>query len=284
MKRPLARLCGILTAIALHHAALEHAAAVSAEPAARGPLIVAHRGLLKHAPENTLANFEACLQLRLGFEFDVRRSKDGHLVCVHDATVDRTTNGQGEVTGLTLVELTKLDAGGWFDEQFRGERVPTVEQVLALIRKHRASPVLVAVDIKGADPTIERDLVTLAQASEVLDKLLFIGRAIDSPEVRKRLREAAPAAHVACLANLSEEFESALNDRHADWVYVRYVPAGSEVQRAHSLGKRVFIAGPTVAGREPDNWQRAVAAGVDGILTDYPLELRSQLRGNRAGN
>ena len=65
------------------------------------PLIVAHRGLLRHAPENTLANFRACLELRIGFEFDVERTKDNHLVCMHDNTVDRTTNGTGKVSELT---------------------------------------------------------------------------------------------------------------------------------------------------------------------------------------
>ena len=65
--------------------------AVAAEPR---PLIVAHRGLLRHAPENTLANFRACLELRLGFEFDVQATKDGQLVCIHDGTVDRTTTGR----------------------------------------------------------------------------------------------------------------------------------------------------------------------------------------------
>ena len=61
------------------------------------PHIVGHRGLIHHAPENTLAGFAACLELRLGFELDVRRSKDGQLVCVHDETVDRTSNGKGKV-------------------------------------------------------------------------------------------------------------------------------------------------------------------------------------------
>ena len=72
------------------------------------PLVIAHRGLLKHAPENTLANFRACLELRIGFEVDVRRSQDGMLVCVHDDTVDRTTSGRGAVSALSLAELKKL--------------------------------------------------------------------------------------------------------------------------------------------------------------------------------
>src|SRR2546426_3765520 len=63
----------------------------------KAPLLVAHRGLLKHAPENTLASFAACLELRLGFELDIRRTKDGHLVCLHDDDVRRTTNGTGKV-------------------------------------------------------------------------------------------------------------------------------------------------------------------------------------------
>src|SRR5262245_49130028 len=96
--------------------------AAAAEPQARtSPFVVAHRGLLKHAPENTVANFRACLNLRIGFEVDVRRAKDGTLVCVHDDTVDRTTDGKGSVASLTADELAKLDAGGWFGDPFRGE-------------------------------------------------------------------------------------------------------------------------------------------------------------------
>ncbi|MEQ9072181.1 MAG: glycerophosphodiester phosphodiesterase family protein, partial [Gimesia chilikensis] len=97
------------------------------------PLIVAHRGLLKVAPENTLANFRACLELRLGFEFDVQRTRDGHLICLHDTTVNRTTDGTGKVADLTLAEIQKLDAGSWFDSQFTGERVPTIDEVLELV-------------------------------------------------------------------------------------------------------------------------------------------------------
>jgi glycerophosphoryl diester phosphodiesterase len=115
------------------------------------PLIVAHRGLLRHAPENTLANFRACLELGLGFEFDVQKTRDGHLVCIHDDTVDRTTNGRGKLAEMTLDELRRLDAGSWFDPRFAGERVPTVEEVLKLIAEYKQHDVLIAVDLKAAD-------------------------------------------------------------------------------------------------------------------------------------
>ena len=96
-------------------------------------LVVPHRGLLHHAPENTLANFRACLELGMGFEFDVQRAKDGELVCIHDDTLDRTTNGKGRVADFPLAAIRELDAGGWFSPRFKGEKVPTVEEVMALV-------------------------------------------------------------------------------------------------------------------------------------------------------
>lgn len=253
---------------------------VLAEEGSR-PAVVAHRGLLLSAPENTLANFRACLELRLGFELDVRRSKDGHLVCVHDGTVDRTTDGQGQVTELTLKELKSLDAGSWFGPEFRGARIPTLDEVFALLAQYKSSPVLLAIDIKGDDDKIENGIVQSAVKHGVLDRLLMIGRAIDATAVRQRLQAADPHTHAACLANVPDELSAAIRDQHSDWVYVRYVPSRDEVTRAHKAGKRVFIAGTTVAGKQNENWRRAAASGVDAILTDYSTELARQLREDR---
>src|SRR6184192_3862262 len=99
------------------------------------PLVVGHRGLMHAAPECTLAGFRACLALRVGFEFDVRRTKDGTLVCLHDATLDRTTDGRGSLAELTFAQLRMFDAGIRFDRAFRGERVPRIEEIFTLIDK-----------------------------------------------------------------------------------------------------------------------------------------------------
>lgn len=248
----------------------------SAPPAQPQTFVVAHRGLLRHAPENTLANFRACLELRLGFEFDVMRSSDGKLVCIHDATVDRTTNGSGRVDELTLAELKRLDAGSSFDPAFRNERIPTVEEVFELLAEYRQSDVLVAVDLKAGDSRVEADVVRLARQYQVLPKLLFIGRTITLPEVRSRLKQADPKAATARVANAPAEFPAALNDA-ADWVYLRYIPSPDEIAQVHAAGKRAFIAGPTVAGLEAKSWHAAQQAGIDGILTDYALELKLAL-------
>ncbi|MBD3671985.1 MAG: hypothetical protein HUJ26_00540 [Planctomycetaceae bacterium] len=240
------------------------------------PLIVAHRGLLIHAPENTLANFRACLELRLGFEFDVARTQDGHLVCIHDATVDRTTNGTGKVSDLTLSEIRKLDAGSWFGPQFASEKVPTVEEVLKLVAEYRLHDVLIAVDLKAQ--SVGRDVVRLAEKQNVLQQLLFIGRTITEPELRQEIHDASAAAQTAAVANNAEEFAGALAAKDADWVYVRFLPSREQIKEVHHAKKRAFIAGPTVAGNLPKNWRHAAGVGLDAILTDFPLELRHALR------
>jgi glycerophosphoryl diester phosphodiesterase len=240
------------------------------------PRIVAHRGLLRHAPENTLANFRACLGLRLGFELDVRRSRDGILVCLHDETLDRTTDGTGPVSEKSLGELKRLDAGSWFDPRFRGQRIPTLDEVFRLAASPAAADVLIAVDLKASD--IEADVVALASRHGVLDRLLMIGNAIDNPAVRKKLKADDPKAQVACVANNDRELPAAIDDSSSDWVYVRYVPTRNEIERIHRAGKKCFIAGATVSGEEFENWTRAARAGIDAVLTDYPLSLARQLR------
>lgn len=239
-------------------------------------LIVAHRGLLRHAPENTLTNFRACLELRLGFEFDVARSKDGHLVCIHDNTVDRTTNGKGKVSDLTLDEIRRLDAGSWFDARFAGERVPTVEEVLKLVAEYNQHDVLIAVDLK--DENVEQDAVRLAEKYKVLHRLLFIGRTISEPQVRDQIKRASTKAQTAAVANNPEEFPKALAAANADWVYFRFLPSTEQMNAVHGAGKRAFIAGMTVGGNVPENWRQAAGIGIDGILSDYPLELQTTLR------
>jgi len=246
---------------------------VADEPATAGTRVVAHRGLLQHAPENTLGNFRACLELNLGFEFDVLRTRDGELVCIHDDSVDRTTDGQGKVAELTLEEIRQLDAGGWFDARFAGQRVPTIDEVLALVAEYRDRDVLVAVDIKAEQ--VEAELIALAKRHGVLDKLLFIGRTITDDSVRRRLIRSA-AVRTAAVANDPTEFAAAL--AAAEWVYFRYLPSAEEMRQVRAAGKGSFIAGATVAGNLPDNWRQAIDVGVDAILTDHPLELAALLR------
>ena len=99
---------------------------------ARG--ICAHRGASRSHPENTLAAFREAIRLGAHqIELDVRLSSDGQLVLMHDATVDRTTDGHGRVADLTLAEIKRLDAGSWKGAKFAGEKVPTLAEALAVM-------------------------------------------------------------------------------------------------------------------------------------------------------
>ena len=250
-------------------------------PPARTPALVAHRGLLRHAPENTLAAFAACLDLNLGFELDVRRTKDGHLVVLHDATLDRTTTGKGKLADHTLAQLRKLDAGSWFDPAFAGEKVPTLDEAFALVKQKGKPTTLVAVDLKIDDGKVEADVVRLAKKYGILSRIVCIGTAIDSPAVRARLRDADAATPSAALAQTAADLPKALADKDARWAYLRFVPTAEQVRQARAAGKKVIVVGKAVMGKEPDNWAKAREAGADAILTDYPLDCRRAWRGEK---
>jgi glycerophosphoryl diester phosphodiesterase len=93
-------------------------------------LVLAHRGASDAAPENTIAAFLRARYLGAdGIELDVTLTSDHIPIVIHDDTVDRTTNGSGAVGNMTLTEIKRLDAGGWKDPIYRGETIPTLEEV-----------------------------------------------------------------------------------------------------------------------------------------------------------
>lgn len=102
----------------------------------RKPVVIAHRGDLAHAPENTLAAFEfAARQGADAVEFDVKLTADDQVIVLHDQKVDRTTNGSGDIARMALADLRDLDAGSHFSEKFRDERIPTLGEVFESIGK-----------------------------------------------------------------------------------------------------------------------------------------------------
>ena len=240
--------------------------------------VVAHRGLILDAPENTIASFRACLELGFGFEFDVQRTKDGHLVCLHDQTVDRTTASKGAIAQLNRYQTVGFDAGSWFSPRFKGQVIPGIDDVFRLIADYPKSKAIFAVDIKLADKQVEADLVKLANKYKILQRLLFIGNTIHDPGVRKRLLAADATVNLTHVAHDSKELIDSIANPNTNWVYVRYLPSTTEVRKIHAAGKRVFIAGKTVSGLEGDHWQTCIDMGIDAILTDYSIELARQLR------
>lgn len=111
------------------------------------PLSIAHRGHSSAAPEQTMAAFSRAVGLRVDMlELDVRVSADGTLVLMHDRTVDRTTNGHGDVSAHTDEKLLSLDAGSWYSPEFADERVPLLSDAFELAE---ASNIGLCIEVKG---------------------------------------------------------------------------------------------------------------------------------------
>ena len=138
----------------------------------------AHRGASGHAPENTLAAFRLAVEMGAdGIELDVHLSADGHVVVIHNGTVDATTNGRGRVCDLSLDVLQSLDAGSGFSPRFADQQIPTLHEVFAAVGQRT----LVNVEIKGElgrrarchEPgQLEAAVVQLIQAHRMVERVI----------------------------------------------------------------------------------------------------------------
>ncbi len=109
-------------------------------------LLGGHRGNAAECPENTLASFRSAIELGVDvIECDVHLTDDGQLAVIHDHLIDRTTDGSGLVRDYTMAELKRFDAGSWKDAKFAGERIPSLDEVLAVAK----GKVGVAIEIKN---------------------------------------------------------------------------------------------------------------------------------------
>ena len=130
------------------------------------PLIIAHRGDSAHRPENTLASFASAIELGAEFvEFDVHVSRDGHVMVIHDARVDRTTDGRGVVSEQTLAELRQLSAGYGerFGDVYKGERIPTLAEALGLLRGRARAMIEIKPEAVTADGEGGVEALTVAE-------------------------------------------------------------------------------------------------------------------------
>ena len=143
------------------------------------PLVIAHRGDSARRPENTLASFASALEAGAEIvEFDVHLTRDGHVVVLHDAAVDRTTDGAGRVQDMTLAEIRRLSAGypAQFGDAYPGERIPTLAEVLGLIRDRAIGMIEIKHDSVTADAEggIEAHTVAEVRKAEMEKQVALI--------------------------------------------------------------------------------------------------------------
>ena len=172
---------------------------------------VAHRGFSAVAPENTLAAIRAAVSAGAsGCEFDVYACRDGTIVLMHDQTVDRTTNGKGRVTELSLQELRQLDAGSWKDAKYAGEPVPTLKEALESLRGTNCQPII-EIKMEG----ISQQVVSDVRALDMVDEVAVIAF---SQKVVREVRELERG--IACAWLCNEDLQGS-PVQQAEWLETR---------------------------------------------------------------
>ena len=200
-------------------------------------------------------------------ELDVQATRDGEVVVIHDETVDRTTDGAGAVAALTLAEIRKLDAGVKFGERFRGERIPTLDEVLKAVRGK------LGLNIEIKEGAVENEVCELMRAHDAIGTSMvssFDWKALDT------VRKINPAIRIAPLAEKNRDgLIDAAVARHAHAVNPRFnMVDAAFCDRAHARGLQVLVWTVDV----PEAMKILIEAGVDGIMTNYPGRLRDVMR------
>jgi glycerophosphoryl diester phosphodiesterase len=235
----------------------------------RKPWIIAHRGASGHAPENTLAAFERAVQLGAGFiETDLHLTRDAQFVAIHDATLERTTNGRGAVRDFTLQELRRLDAGKWFDRDYMGQRIPTLDEILEFGRKN---DVIFYLEVKyDAAWGMHHSLMAALQKVENAARTIVIS--FDQTTLAA-LRRVDASIMMGLLADESgKDYVKEALELGARQLCPRASLVTQElVERAH--GADLQVATWTVD--DAKEMRRSIAAGVDGIMTNFPDRLRA---------
>jgi glycerophosphoryl diester phosphodiesterase len=229
--------------------------------------IVAHRGNSSAAPENTMAAFKSALDAGIRLvELDVHLSGDGQVIVMHDADVRRTTNGSGSLGNMTLAEIKELDAGTWFSPQFAGEKVPTLREVLNLIRGRAG----VYIEIKDEDKILADKVLKLLADTGMSENAVIISFIEKS---LARVKELAPEQITSLLSCNPDIIERAI-ELNTDGISPAHGIVDRQfVEKAHKAG--FFVAVWTVD--EPEDLQRMLEAGVDTITSNKPETIKALL-------
>ena len=251
-------------------------------------LVFAHRGGGGLYPENTLGAFEYSAQMGVDvLELDVHATRDGTLVVMHDANVERTTDGRGKVSEMTLGEVRKLDAGYKFSTDggqnfpFRGRQItiPTLEEIFDALPNKTFN-----IEPKQETPSIIAPLCSLLRTRKMTDKVIvgsFRQSIID--EFRRECPEIATAASPSEATEYLALSKSGLSEAYSPPMQALQIPENlgslsivtkDFVENAHRKNLKVHVW--TI--NEPDAMQRLISIGVDGIMTDYPDRLLDLLK------
>lgn len=232
------------------------------------PILLAHRGDLAHAPENTLPSFSQAIQKGAdGVELDAKLTVDGHVIVIHDETVDRTTNGNGKVAGFTLDSIRKLDAGSWFDTKFAGTKVPLLEEVFETVGKDKLINIELTNYYNSRDGLVVK-VCELIKRHNNAKQILFSSFLASNLKIAQQTIPEIPRALLALpgfMGLWARSFGFMFGDYQASHPHISDGNRES-IQRAHRVNRRVHVW----TANSPEEIKRLRDWGVDGLFTDDP--------------
>ena len=229
--------------------------------------IYCHRGMLRKAPENTLAAYQCAIDHGFDIELDVQITRDEQLVCFHDWQLGRTAPGAGMLWSYTLDELKTLDAGTWFSSDFADQRIPTFREALELV-KGKAQ---LAIEMKC--PGIDAPLIQAVKEADMLDQVYVF----DIPQdfyFARRLKSLCPEIRVGRNCIAEHDFNSLQRAGFQDIDVIMAITrnpwlTAAHVELAHDAGVEIVDTGV----HDKEKMQRTLELGVDGLCSDCPDEL-----------
>lgn len=228
--------------------------------------IAVHRAANEFAPENTLSAMQIALDLEVDLiEMDVRQTKDGISILLHDGTLNRTTNGKGPVNQMNFENVRALSAGLWFDPFFATEKVPTLEEACQLVADHNEKfnhKTYFYVDCKEINPKVLIDNLT---KYKLLDRSVFY---INEEHQIAQIRSLAPKAKILPGLDISKDLDKIIDAVHPYALDANWKDLSKElIDRAHSRGVKIFSDG-FGENMNKQSYINAIKAGIDVISTN----------------
>lgn len=230
---------------------------------------IAHRGASGYAPENTLSAFDKALEMGADYiEIDVHLSRDDIPVVIHDNTLDRTTDGAGNISAYTLQELESLDAGSWFDKDYAGEKIPALDEVL----DRYGEQINILIELKSPElyPGVEEKVAEALQKYNLDTSNSVVIQSFNHPAVMKSA-ELLPEISHGVLAG--ENYENVTDNQLKEFsTYAEYfnpnlkIVSSELVEKVHQAGMKINPYTIKTKSEAEDLYK----LGVDGLITDYP--------------
>jgi glycerophosphoryl diester phosphodiesterase len=232
--------------------------------------IIAHRGSSVDRPENTLASTLRAIEAgATAVEVDVRTTRDGHLVLSHDATLDRTTDGTGPIGEKTLEEIRRLDAGSWFDKRYAAERMPTLNEVLAICR----GKIDVLLDLKETGDDYARRVADVVKKYGEPSRTIVGVRSVEQAELFRKLLP--QARRIGLIATPAEIERYAATGVESIRLWPKWLTNDTLIERVRKAGVGLHLNGETGTAEE---LSMLLKHRPDSVSGDDPARIVATLR------